>query len=220
VLYHERKAKREGCAAVIGVDEAGRGPLAGPLVVAAVCLKTHRFAARLDDSKKLTPRQRERAFLELGRKALFDVAVVDAGVLDALRLSAAAAFAVDAAVGGLLGRLAKEGVTLKGVKVLLDGRLRTGLACRAEEIVGGDGKSLSIAAASIVAKVVRDRLMGIYGKVYPDYDFAAHKGYGTEAHRRRVARRGLSPIHRVTFCNGWVKDGPKVCRQGRGRRGR
>ncbi len=220
MLYHERKAKREGCATIIGVDEAGRGPLAGPLVVGAVYLKTYRFAARLDDSKKLTPQQRERAFLELGTKAFFDVAVVNAGVLDALRLSAAASFAVDAAVARLLGRLTKEGIGPEGVKILLDGRLRTGLPYPAQEIIGGDAKSLSIAAASIVAKVIRDRLMGIYDKIYPGYAFAAHKGYGTLGHRRRIARRGLSPIHRVTFCEGWVKDGQKICRQGWGRRGR
>ena len=220
MLYHERKAQRKGYAALIGVDEAGRGPLAGPLVVAAAHLKTYRFAARIDDSKKLTPQQRERAFLELGTKALFDVSVVNVGVLDTLRISAATAFAVDAALARLLGRLAKEGIGLEGVKILLDGRLRTGLPYPSQEIIGGDGKSLSIAAASIVAKVVRDRLMGIYDKIYPGYGFAAHKGYGTLGHRRRIARRGLSPIHRVTFCRGWVKDGQKVCRQGRGRRGR
>jgi len=211
-LYHERKARRDGYAVVIGVDEAGRGPLAGPLVVGAVYLKTHRFAARVDDSKKLTARQRERAFLELGTKAVFDVAVVDAGVLDALHLSAAASFAVDAALEGLLRRLARERIAVSAVKILLDGRLRTGLPYASEEIIGGDGKSLSIAAASIVAKVVRDRLMGIYDKTYPGYAFAAHKGYGTLGHRRRIARRGLSPIHRVTFCKRWVKDGQKVCR--------
>jgi ribonuclease HII len=127
VLYHERKAKKEGFAPLIGVDEAGRGPLAGPLVVAAAYLKTYRFAARLDDSKKLTPRQRERAFLELGTKALFDVAVINEGVLDSLRISAAAAFAVDAAVAGLLRRLAKEGIDSKGAKILLDGCLSTRL---------------------------------------------------------------------------------------------
>ncbi len=220
MLYHERQAKREGCTAVIGVDEAGRGPLAGPLVVAAAYLKTHRFAARVDDSKKLTPRQRERAFLELGTKAFFDVAVVDAGVLDTLRISAATFWAVDAAVDRLLVRLAKEGADLLGVKILLDGRLRTTLPYPAKEIIGGDAKSLTIAAASIVAKVVRDRLMGIYDRVYPDYAFAVHKGYGTRGHRRCIARRGLSPIHRVTFCSGWVKDGHKVDRQGRRRRGR
>ncbi len=200
MLYYERRARKEGCGTVIGVDEAGRGPLAGPLLVAAVYLKTHRFTARLDDSKKLTPQQRERAFLELGEKAFFDVAVINEGVLDALRITEAASFGVDAAVARLLERLAKGGIGPEGVKILLDGRLRTRLPYPAKEIIGGDGKSLTIAAASIVAKVIRDRLMMIYDRIYPDYDFAAHKGYGTLGHRRRIRRHGLSPIHRLTFC--------------------
>jgi len=211
-LHYERRAQREGYAVLIGVDEAGRGPLAGPLVVGAACLKTFSFVSRIDDSKKLTPRLRERAFLELGDKSFFDAAVVNEGAIDTMRIQAATAFAVDAAVGRLLGRLAKAGIGPQGVMVLLDGRLSTSLPYPSREIIGGDGKSLSIAAASIVAKVVRDRLMGIYDKIYPDYAFAAHKGYGTLEHRARIARRGLSPIHRATFCRRWVSDGQTVCR--------
>ncbi|MGE5279731.1 MAG: ribonuclease HII [Deltaproteobacteria bacterium] len=207
MLYHERRARRQGYDVVIGVDEAGRGPLAGPLVVAAACLRTHRFSARIDDSKKLTPPQRERAFLELGGKAFFDVAWASAEAIETLGIAGAAAFGVDAAVARLIARLAKENADHRGVQLLLDGALSTRMPYPAKVIIGGDGKSLSIAAASIVAKVVRDRLMRIYDRVYPGYAFAAHKGYGTAVHRRRLARHGLCPIHRVSFCKGWVKHG-------------
>jgi ribonuclease HII len=204
VLTHERQAKKKGYKFVIGVDEAGRGPLAGPVVVAAVCLKTHRFQARVDDSKKLTAAQRRKAFSEIIRKSFFGVGVQSEKAIDVLNISRACGFAADIAIEKILFDLKKRRPTAKNTLLLLDGALHPNLAYPSKEIIGGDGKSLSIASASIIAKVVRDRLMEIYDRVYPHYEFKSHKGYGTERHRRHIRRYGLSPIHRRTFCKNYV----------------
>jgi ribonuclease HII len=204
VLYYERQAKKKGYSVIIGIDEAGRGPLAGPIVVAAVYLKTFKFRSRIDDSKKLSAAQRNKAFLELGSKSVFGIGMMNEGVIDGLNISNAAKLAVDIAVSKLLKGL-KNRSTRKNTILLLDGRLSSGLPYVSKEIIGGDTRSLSIASASIVAKVVRDRIMEIYGKIYPHYDFAAHKGYGTRRHVENIRRHGLSSIHRKTFCRGVLK---------------
>jgi ribonuclease HII len=202
VLTYERQAKKKGYVYIIGVDEAGRGPLAGPVVVGAVHLKTTKFRARIDDSKKLTALARQRAFNEIIEKSVFGIGIMSEVAVDSVNISVATALAVDAAVTQLFRRIGPASVTAKNTILLLDGRLRCGLSFPAREIIGGDGKSMSIAAASIIAKVFRDRLMGIYDKIYPGYDFAVHKGYGTKKHRLHLKRRGMSPIHRRTFCDG------------------
>lgn len=201
MLIYERQAKRQGATCVIGVDEAGRGPLAGPVVVGAVTLMTTVFCERIDDSKKLTAAARRRAFFEIAEKATFGIGVMNEGVVDAINVSAAAALAVDAAIAQLFRCLKGPKPAPRNTMVLLDGRLRCGLGLPSREIVGGDAKSLSIAAASIVAKVYRDRLMEIYDKIYPGYEFGVHKGYGTLKHKGHLRRRGPSPIHRRTFCH-------------------
>ncbi len=178
--------------------------MAGPVVVAAVYLKTFRFENRIDDSKKLSAGQRENAFFEISKKAVFGVGIINEGSIDALNVSKATSFAVDNAVTRLLSRLNKPKPTLKNTILLMDGSLRSSLPFISKVIIGGDGKSLSIASASIVAKVVRDRIMNIYDKLYPQYGFSAHKGYGTEAHFKNIARHGLSPIHRKTFCDNGI----------------
>lgn len=196
MLYHEHKAHKEGYRIVIGVDEAGRGPLAGPVVAAAVFLKDFRFKNRIDDSKKLSASARQAAFLEIAQKAVFGVGVMNEAVVDAVNIACAANLAAELAVEKVLKRLSRRDKIL----LLCDGRLRPGLDISAKEIIGGDGKSLSIACASIVAKVLRDRLMDIYGRLWPRYGFSAHKGYGTRQHAENIVRFGLSPIHRRTFC--------------------
>ncbi|MDD2865951.1 MAG: ribonuclease HII [Candidatus Omnitrophota bacterium] len=200
VLYHERRAKKDGYSVIVGVDEAGRGPLAGPVVVAAVILKTYAFASRIDDSKKLTGRQRRTAFDEILVKSTYGVGIMNQGVIDSVNISAATHFAVDEAVARLMERF-RIPPKRKSVILLLDGRLRSHLSYHAKEIIGGDGLSLSIAAASIVAKVIRDRIMEIYDRIYPQYGFSRHKGYGTAEHLDRVNTCGLSPLHRRTFCH-------------------
>ncbi|MFA5038524.1 MAG: ribonuclease HII [Candidatus Omnitrophota bacterium] len=200
MLAFERRAKKEGFTVIIGIDEAGRGPLAGPVVAAAVHLKTFSFKNRIDDSKKLTPQQRARAFDEIMGKACFGVGVIGESVVDSINVSAAANRAVDTAVGRLAWRLRQQGLDLQKTILLLDGRLKSSLPYSAKEIIGGDGRSLSIAAASIIAKVVRDKLMVVYDRLYPQYGFSRHKGYGTAGHFDRIAKFGLSPIHRRTFC--------------------
>ncbi|MDD5574521.1 MAG: ribonuclease HII [Candidatus Omnitrophica bacterium] len=199
MLYHERRAKKDGYRVIVGVDEAGRGPLAGPVVASAVILKSYRFTARVDDSKKLTAAQRSRAFDEIIRKSFYAVGIMNQGVVDSVNIAVAAHLAVDEAVMRLMGRLTAPPPE-RQVILLLDGRLSSGLPYRAKEIIGGDGASLSIAAASIIAKVIRDRMMVIYDRIYPQYGFSDHKGYGTERHRDCIAAYGLSPLHRRTFC--------------------
>ncbi|MFH0877823.1 MAG: ribonuclease HII [Candidatus Omnitrophota bacterium] len=200
MLYHERRARKKGYAIVVGVDEAGRGPLAGPVVAAAVFLKTHKFKARIDDSKKLKAGQRATAFEEITQKAFWGVGVINEGAIDELNIARATNLAVDRAINTLLERIRKPRARPKNTFFLLDGTLRLNAPFEYKEIIGGDGKSLSIAAASIVAKVVRDRIMAVYDRVYPQYGFAIHKGYGTKVHRENIARLGISPIHRRSFC--------------------
>jgi len=209
VLYHERLAKKNGYSIIIGADEVGRGSLAGPVVVAAVFIKKFKFKNRIDDSKKLTPVQRERAFFEIARQSVFDIGVMNEEAVDRINVSRAAALALDQAVAKLLSRLRAPKPTFKNTFLLLDGRLHSSLPYRSKEIVGGDSLSLSIAAASIIAKVLRDRMMVVYHRIYPVYDFAAHKGYGTQRHRENIEKYGLSPLHRKTFCLGKNSDGLK-----------
>jgi ribonuclease HII len=181
---------------IIGVDEAGRGPLAGPVVAAAVALKAENLRSRIDDSKKLTPGQREAAFLEISAKSAFGIGVVNEQVVDRVNILQATRLAMLQAVSSLIK---KSGASNLRPCVLVDGNmpLDVGFPCRA--IVGGDGKSKSIAAASILAKVSRDRIMCIYDRVYPGYGFLRHKGYPTSAHRRALKKLGPSPIHRRSF---------------------
>ena len=152
----------------------------------------------------MTPAQREKAFLEIARQSVFDIGIMNEEAVDNINVSKAAALAVDVAVTRLLSRLKSPKPTFKNTFLLLDGRLRSSLPYRFKEIIGGDSLSLSIAAASIVAKVLRDRMMVLYHRIYPVYDFAAHKGYGTKRHRENIKKYGLSPLHRKTFCLGKI----------------
>ncbi len=176
--------------------------MAGPIVVAAVSLKSFRFVHRIDDSKKLSAQQRERAFGEIVQKAAFGIGMMNETAIDTLNISGAAKLAVDIAVEKLLAQIKRPRPTWKNTLLLLDGRLSCSHPYHCREIIGGDGKSLSIACASIVAKVIRDRVMAIYDRIYPEYDFGVHKGYGTRRHFSSIARFGLSPLHRRTFCKG------------------
>ena len=181
---------------VAGVDEAGRGPLAGPVVAAAVILHPERPIDGLDDSKKLSERRREELSAEIRAKSLsWFVAWADAAEIDAINILAATMLAMRRAVLGL--SVPPAGLQVDGNR-LPDVRIR-GRRVDGEAIIGGDARVASIGAASIIAKTTRDRFMIDMDRLYPDYEFARHKGYGTEVHRDRLQRFGPCELHRRSF---------------------
>jgi ribonuclease HII len=176
---------------VAGVDEAGRGPLAGPVVAAAVILDDQRPIAGLADSKKLSPARREALFDEIRAHALcFSIAEASVEEIDRLNILQATLLAM---------RRAVQGLRLKPVMVLVDGNRLPVLDVPAEAIVKGDARVQAISAASILAKVHRDRWCAQLHERYPQYGFAGHKGYGTAAHMAALRAHGACPEHRRTF---------------------
>lgn len=215
MLYYERRLRKRGYNLIIGLDEAGRGPLAGPVVAAAVTLKTTRFKNRIDDSKKLTAQARERAFLEIINKSTFGIGIVNEKIIDRLDILAATRIAMEEAVMALMHKLTshqnrrmrhafspiKKSSKLRkdGIHLLIDGNVKLNINLPFTNIIRGDSKSKSIASASILAKVIRDRIMFLYNKVYPQYGFCQHKGYPTRMHRVALKKFGPSLIHRTSF---------------------
>ena len=197
MLYYERKLKAKGFKLIIGVDEAGRGPLAGPVVAAAVALKATRFKNRIDDSKKLTASAREKAFLEILKKSLFGIGIVNERVIDRLNIAVATRIAMEEAVSSLLDKVSKR--KYLRMHVIVDGNMPLDPGLPHTTIIKGDAKSKSIAAASILAKVTRDRIMDMYDRVFPRYGFRQHKGYGTQLHRNLLKKFGPTMIHRKSF---------------------
>ncbi len=173
-----------------GVDEAGCGPLAGPVVAAAVILRGARFLKPLNDSKKIIPKIREKLYPQILENAAVGVGIAEAEEIDALNIYHAARLAMKRAVLAL-------GVT--PAFLLVDGRARIDLPILQKSFVCGDAKSACIAAASIVAKVHRDSIMSELDAVYPGYGFKRHKGYGTAFHLKQLREIGPSPIHRKSF---------------------
>jgi len=199
MLAHEDQAKADGFDLVVGIDEAGRGPLAGPVVAAAVYINDLIFSCKIDDSKKMSPHQREDAILEIMMKCDFGVGIMTEGIIDEHNILQATFMAMKAAVVDLSANMT---LPPHRVCLLVDGnRFKCDLPYASRMIVGGDAQSLSIACASIIAKVTRDRLLVEYDKIFPEYGFAKHKGYGTKQHREAIGKHGLSPIHRRTFCH-------------------
>lgn len=197
MLYYERKFKRIGKDLIIGIDEAGRGPLAGPVVASAVWLKTFSFQNRIDDSKKMSSQQRESSFLEIILKSVFGIGVINEKVIDRVNILVATQMAMEKAVDELLSKIIlPQG---KHVQLLVDGPVKLNFSLPITNIIRGDAKSKSIAAASIIAKVTRDRIMDIYDKVFPEYGFNRHKGYPTKAHYLAIKENGCSIIHRQSF---------------------
>lgn len=181
---------------VAGVDEAGRGPLAGPVVAAAVILDPQRPIAGLRDSKVLSAVSRERLAVEIRSQALsWAIGWSDAGEIDALNILQASLLAMRRALQGLA--VAPRHVRIDGNRCPSAGML--GFSCGFEAVVGGDATVREISAASILAKVSRDRWMTLAGASYPDYGFEQHKGYPTPEHLRRLARHGPCRLHRRSF---------------------
>ena len=176
---------------VAGVDEAGRGCLAGPVAAGAVILDPGRPVRGLRDSKKLTEKRREELFAEIREKsAAWSVAMTGPGEIDRTNILRAALRAMEKAVAGL---------SVEPDFVLVDGNVRISLAVEQRTVVGGDDRCASVAAASIVAKVTRDRLMKELETEYPGYGFSRHKGYPSKEHRESLRRLGPCPIHRKSF---------------------
>jgi len=187
----ENLALSQGFNSVAGVDEAGRGPLAGPVVAAAVILPHGLDVQGINDSKKLTAAMRERLFERINAEAIaVGVGVSDSVTVDRDNILQATLRAMEEAVSKL---------PVTADCLLIDGISRTALSLPQRTIKKGDCLSISIAAASIIAKVTRDRLMLEYEQQYPGYGFAGHKGYGSAAHLAAIAALGPSPIHRITF---------------------
>ncbi len=187
----EEKARERGFRVIAGLDEAGRGPLAGPVVAAAVVLPKTRSLKGVADSKTLTAEQRERALVLIRKRALgIGVGIVEAGEIDRLNILQASLKAMELAVRDL---------PLPPDFLLIDGLHSLHLPLQQQAMPKGDGRCLSIAAASIVAKVTRDRLMVAYHEKYPEYNFAKHKGYGTREHLQALQKNGCCPIHRQSF---------------------
>ena len=191
-LYEFEKQKRaEGYELICGVDEAGRGPLAGPVFAAAVILPSDYEIEGINDSKKLSPKKREKLFDEIIEHAVaYSIRSCDQKIIDEINILQATMLAMKTAV---------ESLSVKPEIVFVDGNRLPNWEIPSESIVTGDATSASIAAASILAKVSRDRFMLEMDKKYPEYEFAKHKGYPTELHYEKIREYGPCEIHRKTF---------------------
>ena len=188
---YEHEAWARGHEIVAGVDEAGRGPLAGPVSVAAVILPHDLCLPKLNDSKKLSAKVREELFDEIQAKAIaVGTALIDAQTIDRVNI-------YQATINGMYEAIFS--LQPEPQEVLIDAVPLENLPMASQSIIKGDAKSASIAAASIIAKVTRDRLMDEYDKIYPQYGFAQHKGYGTAQHIEALKKYGPCPIHRRSF---------------------
>lgn len=189
-LLYENKVFSNGYKVIAGIDEAGRGPLAGPVVAAAVILNNYRFKNRIDDCKRLTPEGRLHAYSEILEKSIYSVAVISQNVIDHINIYNATKLAMEKAIIGL---------DIRPDYALIDGRIKLSLPCKSRSITQGDRKCLSIACASIIAKVRRDRIMTRLHMIYPRYGFINHKGYGTAVHFKTLKKYGPSPVHRLSY---------------------
>ena len=195
---YEKEAAQKGYSAVCGIDEAGRGPLAGPVFAAAVILPAEVEIPGLNDSKKLTAKKREALFPLIQEKAVsWSVAFATESEIDEINILQATYLAM---------RRACEGLSIPADYALVDGNRMPPLSVPGETIIKGDGLSASIAAASVLAKVSRDRLMLELDSLYPEYQFAKHKGYGTALHVELLRKYGPCPIHRRSFLTKILKD--------------
>lgn len=196
LLTMERALWRKGYIHIAGIDEAGRGPLAGPVVAAAVVFPIRGYVSGVKDSKRVSARNRERLHDEILREALsVGIGVIDEKEIDRINILRATQKAMYKAI---------ERLSVSPQCVLVDGRELPDCPYVQKAIVGGDGRCFSIAAASIVAKVTRDRIMIDYDRQFPQYGFAQHKGYATSGHRAALEKYGPCDIHRTSF--SWKRE--------------
>jgi ribonuclease HII len=186
----ESAALNQGYTIICGIDEAGRGPWAGPVVASAVILDSKNIPPGLNDSKKLNEAKREALFDPIMQSSKVGIGIVSAAEIDEINILQATFLAMQRAFDQLEN---------KPDLALIDGNKSPKLICKTQTIIGGDAKSLSIAAASIIAKVTRDRIMHQHNETYPHYGFARHKGYGTAAHAAALAIHGPCAEHRKSF---------------------
>ncbi len=188
---YEHLLKEQGYKVICGVDEAGRGPLAGPVFAAAVILPEGMEDIGINDSKKLSEKKRDALFEIIKEKALaYSIASADEKEIDELNILNATFLAMKRAV---------EGLNIKPDMALIDGNRKANTGVEEMTLVKGDSKSISIAAASILAKVSRDRYLKELDEKYPEYQFSKHKGYPTKLHYELIKEHGISPVHRLSF---------------------
>lgn len=194
-LFYERELAAKGFSAVCGVDEVGRGPLAGPVVCAAVILPLE-IIEGVDDSKKLSPKKREKLSAIIREKAIaYNICRVEPQIIDSVNILQATRLCMKNAI---------EGLAVPADFALVDGNMTLDIAIPQKSIIKGDAASLSIGAASIIAKVYRDALMREYAEQYPEYMFGKNMGYGTAEHIAAIKRAGICPIHRKSFTGKFV----------------
>ncbi len=192
----ENEITANGYKLVCGVDEAGRGPLAGPVCAAAVILDSDTEILGLNDSKKLTEKKRELLFDVITDKAVaYSVAYASVQEIEEFNILGATFLAMKRAI---------QGLKIPADFAIIDGNRLPELSIPAQAVIKGDSKSMSVAAASVLAKVSRDRLLLEYDKKYPEYGFSSHKGYGTKAHYEAIAKHGITEIHRKSFLKGVI----------------
>lgn len=198
MYIYEQELHNSGYINIAGVDEAGRGPLCGPVVAAAVILPDNLYIEGINDSKKLSEKKREKIFEEImnNKEILYGIGISDVDVIESQNILNATKIAMKQAINN---------INVKPDYVIIDGNQSIGIDIPSQTLVSGDSKSASIAAASIIAKVTRDRMMQKYDKEYPEYNFGKHKGYGTKIHIEAIQKYGLCKIHRPSFCKHFVK---------------
>lgn len=196
MMIYERDVYSKGNKFIAGIDEAGRGPLCGPVVAAAVILKEGEYIEGVNDSKKLSELKRDKLYEEITKKAVsWSVGIVDEKIIDDINILEATRIAMKQAV---------EGLKVEPEHVLVDAEKHVPIKVPYTPIIKGDSLSVSIAAASIIAKVTRDRMMYEIDKKYPEYEFAKNKGYGTKSHMEAIEKYGLTDIHRRSFCKKFL----------------
>ena len=185
---------------ICGIDEAGRGPLAGPVVVAAVVLPQDSFIEGVNDSKKISEKKREKVFEEIINSAIsYSVGIIDEKTIDDINILNATKLGLNTAIKGL---------SVKPDLILVDALTNIDTCgIPYKSVIKGDAKEYSIAAASIIAKVTRDRIMSQWDEIYPEYGFSKHKGYGTASHISVIKEKGPCKIHRRSFIKNFTKDG-------------
>jgi ribonuclease HII len=197
MLIYEKEFSSLGYLHIAGVDEAGRGPLCGPVVAAAVILPKNLYIEGINDSKKLSEKKREKIFEEIvnNKEIIYGVGISDVDVIEKVNILNATKLAMIQAIKNL---------SIKPDFVIIDGNQNINIDIQSQTLISGDSKSASIAAASIVAKVTRDRMMQVFDKEYPEYNFSKNKGYGTASHIEAIKKYGLCKIHRPSFCKHFV----------------